>query len=196
MEAILRLRDDILRLKRLRRAGYLHYGLEDGEHIADHVFGVVFWALLLVDLLRTEGHPVSRDKVLLMAVLHELGEARLGDLHYEARDLLGHDRVQEAERRAVARVLAPLPESLQEEYRALWEEFETGDSLEARVVRLADRLDLLFQSLHYERQGFPLPDIFDHPRTRTAFDEVPGGRELLEAILKERNHGKASETGD
>lgn len=192
MEAILRLRDDILRLKRLRRAGYLHYGLEDGEHIADHVFGVVFWSLLVADHLRDQGQPLSRERVLVMALLHELGEARLGDLHYEARDLLGHDRVQEAEARAVARVLSPLPESLQKEYQALWEEFEKGDTLEARVVRLADRLDLLFQSLHYERQGHPLPAIFDHPRTRKVFEEVPGGQELLEAILKERNHGEAS----
>ena len=192
MEAILRLRDDLLRLKRLRRAGYLHYGLEDGEHIADHVFGVALWALFLADLLREEGVDLSRERVLMMALLHELGEARLGDLHYEARDLLGHEAVQEAERRAVARVLAPLPESVREEYQQFWEEFETGESLEARVVRLADRLDLLFQSLHYERQGHPLPEIFHHPRTQKVFAGVPGGEELLALILKERNHGKTT----
>ncbi len=192
MEAILRLRDDLLRLKRLRRAGYLHYGLEDGEHIADHVFGVALWALFLADLLRERGVDLSRERVVVMALLHELGEARLGDLHYEARDLLGHETVREAERQAVARVLAPLPESLQKAYRALWEEFETGESLEARVVRLADRLDLLFQSLHYERQGHPLPEIFHHLRTRNVFAEVPGGEELLTRILRERNHGKTA----
>ena len=192
MEAILRLRDDILRLKRLRRAGYLHYGLEDGEHIADHVFGVALWALFLADLLRGRGVSLSRERVLVMALLHELGEARLGDLHYEARDLLGHETVREAERRAVARVLAPLPESVRREYQTLWEEFETGESFEARVVRLADRLDLLFQSLHYERQGHDLPEIFHHPRTQQAFTDVPGGRELLEMILEEREHGQTS----
>jgi len=192
MEAILRLRDDILRLKRLRRTGYLHYGLEDGEHIADHVFGVALWALLLSDLLKDQGVELSRERVLVMALLHELGEARLGDLHYEARDLLGHDAVWEAESRAVARVLAPLPESVRREYQDLWEEFETGESLEARVVRLADRLDLMFQSLHYERQGHHLPEIFHHPRTQQAFADVPGGQELLEMILEEREHGQTA----
>ncbi len=206
METLLLLAHDILRLKRLRRSGYLFYGLPDAEHIADHVFSVAWWAMVLADRLRMEGYGVDVEKVVRMALIHEIGEARLGDLHYEARELLGEGVVQRAEEGALRRVLHPLDPGLRDRYTALWKEFEEGKSLEARVVRLADRLDLLLQSLQYESQGHrTLEAIWTHPRTRSVFAEVPGGEALLERMLQVRNevhpstresdHGKEASGG-
>ncbi|MCF6192308.1 MAG: HD domain-containing protein, partial [Candidatus Hydrothermae bacterium] len=66
---------DILRLKRLRRAGYLHFGLPDAEHIADHSYAGAVWAMVLADELGLPGQ--DQLDILKMALLHELGECRL-----------------------------------------------------------------------------------------------------------------------
>ncbi len=176
---------DILRLKRLRRAGFLHFGLPDAEHIADHSFAVAIWAMVLADEM---GLPENEQlEALKMALLHELGECRLGDLHYEARELLGVDRVKQAEQAAVVRVLSPLPPSLRERYARLWETFEEGETLVARVVRAADRLDLLLQTLHYERlTGHRFDDIWNHPATQAALEAVEPARRWFHLLMETR----------
>jgi putative hydrolase of HD superfamily len=176
---------DILRLKRLRRAGFLHFGLPDAEHIADHSFAVAIWVMVLADEM---GLPENEQlEALKMALLHELGECRLGDLHYEARELLGPQQVQQAEQAAVYRVLSPLPAALRDRYARLWEAFEEGESLAARVVRAADRLDLLLQTLHYEHlTGYRFDAIWNHPSTRAALEAVEPAKQWFHWLWKTR----------
>ncbi len=178
---------DILRLKRLRRAGYLHFGLPDAEHIADHSYAVAVWAMVLADELGLSEQ--DQLQILKMALLHELGECRLGDLHYEARELLGQDHVRLAEQNAVERVLSSLPEPLRTRYLQLWSTFEEGQTLAARVVRAADRLDLLLQTLHYEQlTGQRFDAIWEHPSTRAALEAVEPARQWYHWLVNVREH--------
>lgn len=143
---------EMIRLKTVPRLGWLLRGVRDVESVAAHSYGVAFVAMLLADLARARGHEVDAEKVLRMALLHDLTEARMGDLpstikpYFEARTL----RV--AEERAAREIFGELG-PLGDEYYALWHEYEMRANLEARLVKAADKLDLLLQAREYEKGG-------------------------------------------
>lgn len=135
-------------LKRLPRAGWRLAGIMDCESVADHTFRVALVALVLGELV--EG--VDRLKLLQMAVLHDLPECMLTDLPSTAVQAIGRQAKQRAERAAWLQMLPACQPA--EEWSALWEEFEAGQSIEAKLARAADKLDMLLQAYEYERAGF------------------------------------------
>jgi putative hydrolase of HD superfamily len=155
------------RLKRVPRTGWLDRGIPSGEaeSVADHTFRVALLAWLAV------GPGLDRDRVLKLALLHDLAEAVTGDLPPYDPDALQeveeedraailnrrHVRSEEraaakraAEAAAMADLLTDLPEGLAGELRELWRELEDGMSGEARFVKQADKLETYLQSLEYQ----------------------------------------------
>ncbi len=167
--------EDLLRLKRTLRTGWDYYGYGPPETVAAHSFGVAVLTLLLGRELQRQGKPVNLERALVMALIHEAGEARIGDLHLEARRWIG-PAVDQGERAAAQEVLKD-PELVD-----LYREFEAGESLEARLVRAADKLELLVEAR--ERARHPrevVRTIFFTPDTRRALAEFPE----LQAWLQE-----------
>jgi putative hydrolase of HD superfamily len=139
-------------LKRTPRTGWGMRGVAHVESVADHSFGVAFVALALADALSEAGRTtLDLEKVLVMAVLHDLAEVRLTDLPTSAVRLIPGAVKSQAESSAVADLLAPLPAARR--WQALWQEFEDRSSAEGRLVRDADKLEMMVQCLHYERAG-------------------------------------------
>jgi putative hydrolase of HD superfamily len=134
------------RLKVTPRTGWAVKGVPDFESVADHSHGVAFTALLLCDLV---GEDLDRAKVLTMAVLHDLPESVTGDLSLGGSRLLPKGAKAQAEQLAMDELLAG--HDFGPAWRQTWDEFEAQDSTEARLVRDADRVDLLTQALAYER---------------------------------------------
>lgn len=135
-------------LKRLPRTGWVMRGVPYVESVADHSFGVAFVALALADALDED---LDLEKVLVMAVLHDLAEVRLTDLPVSAVRLIPGEVKSEAEAKAIAGLLAPLPGG--ERLKALWQAFEDRTSLEGCLVRDADKLEMMVQCLRYEMAG-------------------------------------------
>ncbi len=135
-------------LKRMPRTGWGMRGVAHVESVAEHSFGVAFVALALTDLLE---EPLDREKVLIMALLHDLAEVRLTDLPRSAVHLIPAEVKSKAEATALADLLAPLPG--RERLRALWQEFEDHASPEGCLVRDADKLEMMVQCLRYEQSG-------------------------------------------
>jgi putative hydrolases of HD superfamily len=145
--ALAALQSRIQTLKLLPRTGWLQRGLRNVESIADHSFGVAALALVVGDL-----YPeLDRGRVLAMAILHDMAEALIGDLPASASRLFGKAVKHEAERKAMLELFGRLP--LSDEYLALWEEYSQAATVEARLVKALDRLELLAQTLSYERSG-------------------------------------------
>jgi putative hydrolase of HD superfamily len=171
-------------MKNLPRSGWRQAGITDCESVADHSFRVIVIALLLGELV--EG--IDRDKLLRMAVLHELPESKLTDLPLSAVRLLGRDAKYRAEDQAWDDLL-PAGGRL-DEWQALWREFEVGRTPEARLTRAADRLELLLQAYEYERSGRRNLDEFwetdaleqsEFEPVRTLTGELLRRRELLKS---------------
>lgn len=191
-EAILRLVREAGALKNLRRSGWLLRGVRGAESIADHSYRVTLLSMLLADDLLKAGESLDAGRVLRMAVLHELGEARLGDIPYTAGRWLGESVKDQAEDRAVRDLLAPLGDP---GYEALWREFSAGTTREARLVRAADKLEMIIQAWEYEQSGVrTLDEFFTNPANRPYFEEFPVIEEIAAALAARR--GSPGAVGD
>ncbi len=181
---IIALMRDVLRLKRTVRSGWPYYGVRDAESVAEHSFGVAFLTIILVDELKARGFELDAEKAIRMAVLHEIGESRISDLHLEARIWLGFEHVSKAEAAAVEAVLSQIGDS-GKPLMELWREFEDGESVEAVVVRAADKIEMMLQGLEYETEGYrALDPIFSAPQNLKYFDKIPFLREIVDEIIK------------
>ncbi|MFC2036827.1 HD family hydrolase [Chloroflexota bacterium] len=141
-------------LKRMPRTGWVMRGVPYVESVADHSFGVVFVALTLVDTLQASGNldgELDLEKVLIMALLHDLAEVRLTDLPASANHLIPGAVKSQAEAAAMVDLLAPLPAA--HRLSALWQEFKDRATPEGRLVRDADKLEMMVQCLRYEQAG-------------------------------------------
>ena len=72
---------ELQRLKRLDRTGWVLRGLPPGaESVAAHSYGVALTAMLLADECAARGAGVDAERVLRLALLHDLQETRTGDM--------------------------------------------------------------------------------------------------------------------
>jgi putative hydrolases of HD superfamily len=133
------------RLATLPRTGWLLRGVVDPESIAEHCFGVCVVATLLIDDLRARGHAVDGERVLRMAILHDAAEAFTGDIPMPAKTPALDLALEETEGALLGAVLPPRD-------LLLWKEAEEGATLEARIVKAADKVQMLIKALTYERQ--------------------------------------------
>jgi len=144
-------------LKNLQRTGWATAGVHASavESVAEHSYGTTFISLILGKLLKNEGIEVDLEKTLTMAVLHDLGECVVSDIpssSYTAdSDSFGIAKAA-LEERAIASILSPLGDigvSLQ----SCWVELQKGTSMEARIVRSSDILDMLVHAIALEKSG-------------------------------------------
>jgi putative hydrolase of HD superfamily len=144
---------ELQRLKRLDRTGWTLRGLPNGtESVAAHSFGVSVAAMLLADEIQARGIAIDLEKVLRMSLLHDLAETRIGDMPKTAVSYFGSEARQKAEIAAFADVIESIGAN-KVRYQDLYEEYEGRESLEARIVKAADIVDLLVQALALERGG-------------------------------------------
>jgi putative hydrolase of HD superfamily len=145
---------EVCHLKQLYRQGWLRRGVprERCESIAEHSFGVAMLALWLAQT-RIE---LDADKLVRMALLHDLGEVYAGDII--PGDGLSEGEKHRREAEGLRKILSRLPDG--EANIQLWNEFEAGASPEARLLRQIDRLEMGLQAAVYQRQGLVAGDEF------------------------------------
>jgi 5'-deoxynucleotidase YfbR-like HD superfamily hydrolase len=183
---------ELQRLKGLERTGWMLRGIQPGaESVADHSYGVVVAAMLLADELVARGVAVNVERVLRMAVLHDWAEARVGDMPRTATEYFGSEARKRAERTAFDDMVGSLKASgIAEQYGALHEDYEVRASLEARLVKAADVIDLLVQTLAFERAGVRgLDEFWEVAVERNlGLDGVAGEivAETLQQLVEER----------
>jgi putative hydrolase of HD superfamily len=145
---------EVTTLKRVPRAGWLLRGVPQVESVAEHSYSMAVTALSLADVLNASGtlaQPLDTGRVLTIALLHDLAEARLTDLPGPARKLIPADVKRRAEHEALAQMLRGLPSA--DALLALWSEFEDESTPEGQLVRDADKLEMMVQCLRYEIGG-------------------------------------------
>jgi putative hydrolase of HD superfamily len=120
-------------LKKIPRSGYQFLGT-GSESIADHSFRVAIIAYLLAQ----KEPGADTQKAVLMSLFHDLPEARTGDHNY-----VNKRYVTVNEDRAVEDLAHTI--SFGGEISALIHEFNSAQSLEARLVQDADQLDFILE---------------------------------------------------
>ena len=168
-------------LEGIKRTGYVMSGVPDPENVAAHTCGVAMAALLIADRVAA---PVDRGRLLTMALLHDIGETVVGDVAL----ILKTKEDDEREAAAVHEILNAMPE----DYLSACEEYESRKTLESRIVKAADKLQMMAKILAYEGEGRgDLTAFWDNPRN---FDDagVPEAAELFAEIRRIHDDGEVT----
>lgn len=156
-------------LKRSPRTGYQFLG-SGGESVADHSFRTAVIAYVLASM----EPEVNRERLILMCLFHDLPEARTGDHNY-----VNKKYVQVDEGKAIRDQVNAL--DFAREIISLAEEFNVADTLEARLSKDADQLDLILELKEQSDLGNP------HARDWLSFAVkrllTESGKKLAEEIL-------------
>jgi len=142
-------------LKAIPRMGWRVRGVRNGESVAEHSYAVALLAMLLADRMDIE---INREKLLKIALLHDLPEHMLGDIHAPAGSILGEDVKESAELRILTGLFRGIENG--REYVTLWREFADRSSVEGRLVRAVDKLEMFTQAYLYECAGNRMLDDF------------------------------------
>ncbi len=178
-------------LKKVPRTGWLWRNIAGCESIADHCYRVNIIAMTLCDLINSraarDSERLDFAKVMRMAVLHEISECRTGDIPYPAQKYIGADVKTNAETLAVRDMTSPLSFAGEDFYAALWREFESGKTPEAKLVKAADKLEMLIQALEYERAGAStLEDFWRNFDTFSQITSYPEIEKMLARLIEIR----------
>ena len=185
-QAVLDFIEEVGVLKNLPRTGWRFRGIKDAESIADHCYRVSLLSMILADVLTEQEVPLDVEKVMRLALLHEVAEARIGDLPFPALKYISEEVKTTGERAAVESMFEHFG-PLQQKYMQLWEEFEKGTSIEGKLVRAADKLELMIQVLEYEKIGYRSLDKFwTNPWNFRSFDDSPLIQEIIDLLYQRR----------
>lgn len=161
---ILQLLESAAILKRLPRTGWLLAGVAQPESVAEHSWATALLALALAHEVNRSAPeqgldgPLDVGRVAQIALVHDLAEATLTDLPRRATALLGEGVKHAAEERALDDLLGTGVDA--EALLALWRDYDRSASPEARLVRDADKLEMVYQAYCYEIAGHRKLDEF------------------------------------
>ncbi len=144
-EHLLDLLCELQALDRVPRSGYVLRGVAEPESVTEHSWHVLF----LVWALGRDVPGLDVARAVEIALVHDLAELRVGDLPRTAGRYFPEGAKAAAESAAMAEILAPLPEDA----RALYAEYQAAETLEARLVKACDKLQLMLKVSVYEGWG-------------------------------------------
>jgi putative hydrolase of HD superfamily len=145
--------------------------------------------MMLADEVTARGLEVNCERVLRMALLHDWAETRVGDMPKTATGYFGAEARKCAETSAFADVVAGVGSS-ESEYQELYKDYEERVSLEARLVKAADVIDLLVEAYALQRSGARGLDEFwqvaEQPDLKLPQVADRVVNEVLQALLQAR----------
>lgn len=116
----------------------------DFANLAEHHLRVMWLAITLAKYEKAD-----INKVLKMALVHDIAESRTGDVDYLSRQYV--IRNEELGLKDMLKSTA-----LEKEFLELYHEYEERKSIEAKVVKDADTLDVDMELNEQEARGFKL----------------------------------------
>ncbi|MGH7141755.1 MAG: HD domain-containing protein, partial [Minisyncoccia bacterium] len=118
----------------------------------EHSFRVAFVALLIArrEAAAHRAKGISEEKILKMALIHDLPEARTQDLHY-----IGKVYASTNDEKAAADLFAGT--TFRDLNEDILHEYERRESFEARAIKDADNLDVDIELKELEERGSALP---------------------------------------
>ena len=131
--------------KELPRQGFIALGFKrnEADSVAAHSFSTALLAYFLAKQLQKGGEKIDAEKVLKMALVHDIGETIVGDVGTFVKGMAGgvFKNIEEEGVKALVDGLDSKDEIIE-----LVAEYNDRKTLEARLVKAADNLDALAQA--------------------------------------------------
>ncbi len=134
--------------KRLLRSGPVREGIKDPESVAEHTFRTSVIAMVLSDKL---GYEVDKEKLVKMAIIHDIGEIITGDIvvqRGEVIDLKLRDEKELKEKEGIKDIFGKVGDG--ELYEEIFKEMIDRKSQEAKIFWQFDKLEMALTALEYE----------------------------------------------
>lgn len=125
---------EVDKLKDIGRQTYVSNGKRK-ENDAEHSWHLALMAYILKEY---SNEDIDVLKVILMVLIHDIVEIDAGDTY--AYDEEGYKTKAIRENAAADRLFGLLPKDQGEYFKALWQEFEAGETMEAKYANSLDRL--------------------------------------------------------
>ncbi len=158
------------KLKTVVRSGWNenHWNIkaERLESIAEHVYGT---CILAIAINSEFPHNIDINKVIKMLVLHEIGEAIIGDI--TPTDGITPEEKERMEHEAMAEVLSSLEEK--DELLKLLLEFDAHETEESKFAARIDKMEADIQAKIYQEQG-----LYDQEHWDKFIDKTPRLKKL------------------
>ncbi|KAF2517224.1 HD domain-containing protein [Flavobacterium foetidum] len=140
------LADQIAFIKEIDKVKYIQrktklFNSDRCENDAEHSWHL---ALMAIVLAAHSNEPIDVLKVVKMVLIHDIVEIDAGDVFIY--DTVKNHCNTDQERLAANRIFGLLPEKQKEEFISIWEEFEAGETNEAKFAKSMDRLEPLLQN--------------------------------------------------
>ena len=159
---------NILRQTHLSGGGRQENDVEHAWHMA----------MMIYLLKEYANEPIDLAKTMMMALIHDIVEIDAGDTY--AYDETAMASQAERERLAADRIFGLLPDDQRDELRALFEEFEAGETAEAKFARTMDNLQPLM--LNNSNNG---GDWREHQVTKSQIMKRHGRNQIGSAFIGE-----------
>lgn len=146
------------------------------ENLAEHTFRVA-WIALMVG--KHEGADLG--KVAKMALVHDITESRIGDV-----DEVSRVYVERKEEMAIKEMLKGT--EIEAEFLGLWEEYEKRESLEAKVVKDSDNIDIDMELQEQASRGNDLRKVLPRDIIANTKMYTQTGKKLIKDVQKADPH--------
>ena len=136
----------VLDLKNIPRQGWKDkLQIDNVESVAEHTYSTAIMSMIYSDL-----HEFDTEKIIKMALLHDLAESITGDL---TPDKISKKNKREKENLAMKQILSNLPNRISKSYYKIWDDYQRASSEEAKLVHEIDKLEMVFQAKYYYDKG-------------------------------------------
>lgn len=170
---------EIDKLKKIRRRTLL-LDQSRTENDAEHSWHL---AMLVMTLAEYSNQPIDTLQTMKLVLIHDLVEIDAGDTY--AYDQAAHHDKVEREQAAAERIFNILPQDQAKEVRALWDEFEAGETAEARFANAVDRFQPLLHNLLTDGRQWKEHSV-SHSQVVERCSVMSEGSESLWAYMSEK----------
>jgi 5'-deoxynucleotidase YfbR-like HD superfamily hydrolase len=124
------------------------------ESVVEHSYYTAYFVSILCNVLE-KSEQIDTKKALEMALVHDMEEMFSGDIvtpfkHYSKEV---EEAIAKVNKETIPKVFEGLPQDLAGHYISLWTEEGKGESVEAQVVKVADKLSLIAKCAEEIRVG-------------------------------------------
>lgn len=166
--------------KSVVRTGWTMMDIHNPESVAEHSYQLCVMTMVLADQL-----GVDREKLIKMAIIHDLGEIFTGDIVWVRGNVIDIEKRREKEQieaTGIKKIFSIIGKT--DEYKAIFEELVERKSREADTFWQLDKLEMAIQALDYEKKTYKnLAEFFvsvdlqlTHPFLREMFACVQAAR--------------------
>ena len=149
------------------------------ENDAEHAWHMAIMIYLLKEYANEE---FDVTKAMMMALIHDIVEIDAGDTY--AYDVENKKTQEEREKKAAERIFGILPEEQQKELKGLFEEFEAGETKEAKFVRAMDNLQPLLLNDFNNGEDWKKREIKKSQVLKRQEKTKPGSEEIWDFSVK------------